>query len=268
MCKLADWYRQVEYYRVPLPKEFIPQKNWSWSENDRKSVNSGKTNLSLELHWHFLQVVHCPGWNNRSYLKQTPTGMDIFFLMSIFRLYPGFKKSFEHNSLRKNIFLSACFCWDFRLSLLEMDRKFKSGATIGYGDSYLEFLFRHFKVFRLHAILHDAAAALRAHSGKGPGYCYMIGRGLNSCLLGHVTALLFCLYVKIFLPPIFNSVDFWNSISLIVQRLQLTDKDVIKERGLYIDGSLQGISICPQKTCKPNKQTTWNTSHLHGICVE
>ena len=30
----------------------------------------------------------------------------------------------------------------------------------------------------------------------------------NSCLLGHVTGLLFCLYVKLFLPSFFNSVDF------------------------------------------------------------
>ena len=55
-----------------------------------------------------------------------------------------------------------------------MDQKFKFGGTIGYGDPYLEFLFRHFKVFRLHAILHDAPRAVRAHSGRGPGYCYKI----------------------------------------------------------------------------------------------
>ena len=134
--------------------------------------------------------------------------MDVLFLMSIFRLYPGFKMSFEHNSVRKNLFLSACFCWDSRLSLRETDQKFKFGGTIGYGDSYLEFLFRDFKIFRLHALLHDAAGAMRAHSVKGPGYCYMIGRGPNSSLLGHVTGLLFCLYVKIFLPSFFNSVDF------------------------------------------------------------
>ena len=42
----------------------------------------------------------------------------------------------------------------------------------------------------------------------GPGYCYMIRGGPNSFLLGHVTGLLFCLYVKIFLPSNFNSVDF------------------------------------------------------------
>ena len=89
-----------------------------------------------------------------------------------------------------------------------MDQKFEFGGTIGYGDSYLEFLFRHFKVFRLHALLHDAAGAVRAHSGKGPGYCCMTDRGLNSSLLSHVTGLLFCLYLKFFLPSKFNSVDF------------------------------------------------------------
>ena len=89
-----------------------------------------------------------------------------------------------------------------------MDQKYKFGGTTGYRNSYLEFLFRHFKIFRLHAILHYAAGAVRAHSGKGSGYCYMIGRGPNSCLLDHVVGLLFCLYVKILMPSIFNSVDF------------------------------------------------------------
>ena len=35
--------------------------------------------------------------------------------------------------------------------------------------------------------------------------------------------------------------------------------------GLSIDGSLQGFSNSPAKTYKPDKQTTWNTSPLHGI---
>ena len=95
--------------------------------------------------------------------------------------------SFEHNSVRKNLFLRACFCWDSRPFLRDVDQKFKFSGTIGYGNSYLEFLFCHFKVFRVHAILNDAAGAVRAHSAKGPGYYNMIGRGPNSCLLGHVT---------------------------------------------------------------------------------
>ena len=115
---------------------------------------------------------------------------------------------FDYNSVRKNLFLSACFCWNSRNFFREMDRKFNFGGTIGYGKSYLEFLFRLFKVFRLHAIQYDAAGAVRSDSGKGPGYCYMIGRGLNSCLPGHVTELVFCLHVKLFLPSIFHSVVF------------------------------------------------------------
>ena len=134
--------------------------------------------------------------------------MDVLFLRSIFRLYPGFKMTFEHNSVRKNLFLTACFCWDSRLSLREMDQKFKFGGTIGYGDSYLDSVFRYSKIFSLHAILHDAAVAARLQTGKGPGQCYMIGRSPNCFLLGHVTGLLFCLYVKIFLPSIFNLIDF------------------------------------------------------------
>ena len=148
--------------------------------------------------------------------------MDVIFLMSIFRLYPGFKNSFEHNSVRKNLFLSACFCWDSRLSLREMDQKFTFRGTIGSGDSYLEFSFRPNKVLRRHAILYVAVGAVRAQNGRRPGYCYMIERGPNSRLLGHVTGLLFCLFVKIFLPSIFVSVDFCKSLSLIVLDEELT----------------------------------------------
>ena len=72
-----------------------------------------------------------------------------------------------------------------------MDQKIIFGGTIGYGASYLVFILRHFKVLRLHAILHDAAGGVPAHSGKGPGYRYMIGRAPISCLLGQVSGLLF-----------------------------------------------------------------------------
>ena len=54
-------------------------------------------------------------------------------------------------------------------------------------------------------------------------------------------------------------------MSCIVLDIDLTEKNIIKELGLYIDGSAQGFSFCPPKSFKPNKQTTWNTSHLHGI---
>ena len=45
------------------------------------------------------------------------------------------------------------------------------------------------------------------------------------------------------------------------------DKNIIKEMRIFIDGSLQVFSFCQPKTFKPNEQTTWNTSHLHGIVL-
>ena len=54
-------------------------------------------------------------------------------------------------------------------------------------------------------------------------------------------------------------------MSCIVLDKELTEKNIFKELGLFIDSSLQGFSFCPPKSYKPNKQTRWNTSHLHGI---
>ena len=54
-------------------------------------------------------------------------------------------------------------------------------------------------------------------------------------------------------------------MSCIVLDIELNDKNVIKELGLFIDGSVQGFSFCPPKTFKLIKQTSWNTKHLHGI---
>ena len=53
-------------------------------------------------------------------------------------------------------------------------------------------------------------------------------------------------------------------MSCIVLDIELTEKNIFKELGLCIDGSVQGFSFCPAKSIKPNKQTTWNTSHPHG----
>ena len=132
--------------------------------------------------------------------------------------------------------------------------------------THLEFLFHHFKVRRLHAILHDAAAAVRAHGGEGPVCRYRIGQGPNSGLLDHVTGLLFCLYQKLFLSPIFDSVDFWCSMSCIVLDIELEDENVIKEFGVLL-GEALGIlcSSFKSEQDKPTKQAFWCTTKFHGI---
>ena len=95
--------------------------------------------------------------------------------------------SFKRNRTRKNVYLSACFCLDCRLSLPELDQKFKLGGAIGYADSYWEFLIPPFKKTRQHAILQHDAGTLKACSGKIPVYYYIIGRKPKSCLLNYVT---------------------------------------------------------------------------------
>ena len=54
-------------------------------------------------------------------------------------------------------------------------------------------------------------------------------------------------------------------MSCIVLDIELTEKNIIRELVLLIDGSVQAFSFCPPKTFKPNKQTTWNKRHLHGL---
>ena len=116
--------------------------------------------------------------------------------------------SFQHNSARKNLCSSTCVCWDARFSVRELFQKFKICESFGYGDSFLKFSSRLFKVIRLHSIVHATARTVPSRSGKGPGNCYTTGRGPNSCMLGHVTGLLICLFKKLSLPTIFNYIDF------------------------------------------------------------
>ena len=135
-----------------------------------------------------------------------------------------------------------------------MDQKFKFIGTVGYRDSYLEFLVRHFQIFRIHELLHNAAGAVRAHSGKSPENCYMIGLGQNSCLLVRVTGQLYWLNITLFLPSVFKSVDFRSSMPCIVLDIELADKSVFKELGDFFDGNVQGYSFDPPKKYKPTKQ--------------
>ena len=127
------------------------------------------------------------------------------------------------------------------------------------------FIFRYFKMFGLHAILHEAPGAKKAHSGKHPGYYLKVGRGPKSCLLGHVTGLLSWFYVKFFLPSIFNSLKFCSSMSWFFLDIEFADINVNKELGVLNAGIVQGYSFCPPKQYKPTKQSALCTRIFNGI---
>ena len=128
-------------------------------------------------------------------------------LLGIETLFP-----IQKNTVRKNLFLSICHCLDPKISLREMNELYPHGGLIGYGDSYLDSVLSHSKVFRLRAILHDAAGAVYTEKRKGPGCCYMIGRGPNWCLFRHIPGLLFCLYLKFFCTFHIQPIQLLNKI--------------------------------------------------------
>jgi hypothetical protein len=110
----------------------------------------------------------------------------------ITRIYP-------ENTLRKNYFLAACKLLDESVYLANVHEDCPYGGTIGIGDSRLDKLFRHFKIFRLHAIMHDAAGHMRERYNVGPGYCYVLNHfPINSCLIAHISGLAYCIYLKVF----------------------------------------------------------------------
>ena len=87
-----------------------------------------------------------------------------------------------------------------------MDQKLPFGGLIEYGSSCMDYFFANSIIFRLQAILHDAA--VKSTNYKGPGYCYVFSRFPSSCLLGHVTGLFFYLYNKVFATTVYELFNF------------------------------------------------------------
>lgn len=109
------------------------------------------------------------------------------------------KSQFPENTKRKNYFLAACAFWLEDEEIVEANEKCPFGGLIGMGNSqlWLENLLNKYKVFRLHAIFHDAAGFVRSEYGTGPGYMYVCETRLNSCFLGHISGISYCFMLKL-----------------------------------------------------------------------
>ena len=79
----------------------------------------------------------------------------------------------------------------------------------------------------------------------------MIGRGSSSSLLDHVTGVLFWFHVKLFLPSMFNSVDFWSSMSCIVLVIEFADLKANKALGFLSMGKFRDSHFVLQKSTNP-----------------
>ena len=69
--------------------------------------------------------------------------------------------------------------------------------------------------------------------------------------------------MKLLLPSIFKSVDFWSSMSSIDPDNDLADMNVFVELGFSADGNVHEYSIRPPKKYKATKQALWWTKNIH-----
>ena len=176
LCKLQDWYRQVEDCRVPLPKQFVPRTYWNRSEIDKQHKILAK--------WVYLYS-HLDVFFQRWFVLDETTFQKwkIFrgeWKFSFYWAIPDFTRGIlcHLNSIElENLFLSACCCWNSGIFWREDDqKKIKFGWNNDYGDSYLDFILCHPKVFRLHGRLQHPSGVVRSHTVKRPSYSYIIGR--------------------------------------------------------------------------------------------
>ena len=114
-------------------------------------------------------------------------------------------QKFPQNSIRLNYFLLGCeffndqenFDHDIALIL----RPF--GGLIGIDNSSLDHQLISFKVLRLHA----AGVFIYERCKQGPGYSYMPPWKSSNCFSGHLSGILFCLYIKVFHPSIYHLLE-------------------------------------------------------------
>ena len=117
--------------------------------------------------------------------------------LSVSSIYPK-------NSVRLNYFLATSdyfseiegFDFDIALKLRPY------GGIIGIDNSSVDKYLKISKVLPLHAILHDAGGFIYEIYNQGPGYSYMLPWKSSNCFSGHLSGILFCLYIKVFHPSI------------------------------------------------------------------
>lgn len=121
------------------------------------------------------------------------------------RIFQNLSDEFADVGVRRKYFLAACQMWNPNVDL-NFARKLRPyGGLIGIDNSSLDKYLKESKVLRLHAILHDSAGFVKDVTNMGPGYSYVIPCSIQSCLLGHVTGIIYCLYIKLFHRSLFSS---------------------------------------------------------------
>ena len=132
--------------------------------------------------------------------------------------YVAVGEKFPHNAAEKNAFLAVCQMKHKVISVDFANTNCPFGGQIGPGHSILHQFFKWSKVFRMHAIFHDAYGYLQTSFHVGPGYIYVPGTNrdsnhfvsckLNYCWLGHLSGIGYWLWYKSFKRKQFDTLPF------------------------------------------------------------
>ena len=123
--------------------------------------------------------------------------------------YLSISTSYPEKSVRLFNFLAAseyfseldCYDHDIALKLPPY------GTLIGIDNLSLDKYLKISNILRLRAILHNACGFIYEIYNQGPSYCYMVPWKSSNCLSGHLSGILYCLYIKIFHPSIFHILE-------------------------------------------------------------
>ena len=128
-------------------------------------------------------------------------------LKNIHEIYDQIKLDYPKYSERFVYFLAACLYLDPDINLEIVLKLRPYGGLIGIDNSSLDKYLKSYKFLRLHAILHDASGFIAEHSQKGLGYSYALPCPITNAYIGHMTGLMFCLFVKTFKRNLFSLLE-------------------------------------------------------------
>ena len=118
---------------------------------------------------------------------------------------------FPRNLKSKNAFLAVCYSLDKNVNLHDINDFAPYGGLISPSKSYMARCLNYFKLFRMHAVFHDAFGFMKCNFDLGRGYVYAITEKplfVNNMLLEHLSGLAYWLYLKLFQGTLYQQFAF------------------------------------------------------------
>ena len=200
--------------------------------------------------------MHCIWWSNCSQLILISSRRNLVSLLSLF----WYSDTSRNQSCQLNKKARAINYFDVHLTIAKMEFFPWNGPRSSLQrNQWLKRVLLRLCILLLHFIQTTCKIPWCCWSTTGAywqnsDYCTVESEP-NSCLLGYLTRLVSCLYVKLFLPAFFNLVKSWSSISSIALHLERKGKISIRDFRVSFHENAQEYWLCPpKKTIPQNKR--------------